>query len=68
MADEKRIPNENEARAFKTHVLSAASQWLFSKPYLDKDSFNVDVEVSHTAVATEDLSEYFQRPTGDEAK
>jgi hypothetical protein len=68
MADEKRMPNVHEASAFRTVVLEAAAAWLDRSPVLDRSCFNVDVEVSHTAVATEDLSDYFKRDTGDEAK
>jgi Holliday junction resolvase-like predicted endonuclease len=68
MADEKRMPHDAEARAFKTAVLQAAATWLESKPHLNRSNFNVDVIVMHTAQASEDLSDYFQRDTGDEAK
>lgn len=63
-----RMPNEHEARAFKTHVLEAAASWLRNKPALEKTKFDVEVNVEHVANASEDLSDYFSRDTGDEAK
>lgn len=65
---EKRLPNEVEARGFKTAVLEAAAKWLREKPVLDRDAFQVRINVEHISHATEDLDEYFQRDTGDEAK
>jgi len=65
---DKRMPNEAEARGFKTVVLEAAAKYLREKPALDRECFGVEVQVRHMAHAAEDLEGYFQRDTGDEAK
>ena len=65
---DKRMPNENEARGFKTAVLEAAAKYLREKPALDRQHFDVRINVQHIAHASEDLREYFERDTGDEAK
>lgn len=65
---DKRMPNEFEARGFKTAVLEAAAKYLQEKPVLNRKFFDVRVKVEHVSNATEDLEEYFQRDTGDEAK
>ena len=65
---DKRMPNEAEARGFKTAVLEAAAKYLREKPALDRSCFEVNIHVTHTATASEDLEDYFQRDTGDEAK
>lgn len=65
---DKRMPNEIEARGFKTAVLEAAAKYLREKPALDRAFFDVRINVQHVAHASEDLEEYFGRDTGDEAK
>ena len=67
MAD-KQMPNEAQARGFKTAVLEAAAKYLREKPQLDPAYFDVRVSVQHVAHALEDLNQYFARDTGDEAK
>lgn len=64
----KRMPNETEARGFKTAVLEAAAKYLREKPVLDRDMFRVEINVQHIAHSSEDLEDYFKRDTGDEAK
>lgn len=65
---DQRMPTESEARAFKTHVLQSAASWLRDKSVLDEKRFHVEIDVAHTANASETLQEYFGRDTGDEAK